>query len=71
MPKDPKQGRCLEPFTHRLKKVDNFGEKREFTIGGQDSYKSISGSLLTILIGTLLLAFMVDKYRTVVNRDDF
>ena len=71
MLKDSKQGRSFSLFTRQLKKLDKFGEKRELTIGGQDSYRSVFGSLLTILIGSLLLAFIVDKYRTVVSRADF
>ena len=71
MKKDSKQSRSFSLCTRQLKKVDSFGEKRELTIGGQDSYKSIFGSLLTVLIGTVLLAFVVDKYRTVMARDDF
>ena len=61
MTKDSNTGNRLDRVSRVCKRFDNFGERKEFNIGDSTTYNSLSGTVMTILIATLLIAFTVDK----------
>ena len=61
MTKDLKIDNRINRVSRVFKRFDNFGEKKEFNIGSSTTYNSLSGSVMTIVIATLLIAFTVDK----------
>ena len=71
MSKDNRSNGRLGRIFRVFKSVDQFGETREFNIEGSSSYNSITGSVLTVLITALILAFIVDKFETLVKRTDY
>ena len=71
MTKDSNTGNRLHRFSRVCKRFDIFGEKKEFNIGNSSTYNSISGSVITIFIATLLIAFTVNKTQTLYKREDY
>ena len=71
MTKDSNSDRRLNRVSRVCKRFDNFGEKKEFNIGSSTTYNSLSGSVMTIVIATLLIAFAIDKFQTLFKREDY
>ena len=71
MTKDSNTDRRLNRVSRVCKRFDNFGEKKEFNIGSSTTYNSLSGSVMTIVIATLLIAFAIDKFQTLFKREDY
>ena len=71
MTKDSNKGNRLDRFSRVCKRFDNFGEKKEFNIGSSTTYNSLCGSVMTILIAALLIAFTADKVQTLFKREDY
>ena len=71
MTKDSNKGNRLDKFSRVCKRFDNFGEKKEFNIGSSTTYNSLCGSVMTILIAALLIAFTADKVQTLFKREDY
>ena len=71
MTKDSNSDRRLKRVSRVCKRFDNFGEKKEFNIGSSTTYNSLSGSVMTIVIATLLIAFAIDKFQTLFKREDY
>lgn len=49
--------KLLNKVGEKIKGQDSYGQKVELTIGGEDSYKSILGGVLTILLSLGLLIY--------------
>ena len=71
MTKVPNTGKRFDRVSRVCKRFDSFGEKKEFNIGISTTYNSILGSVMTILIATLLIAFTLDKAKTLIKREDY
>ena len=54
-----------------FKKLDQFGENKQFTVDSEGSYKSIVGSLVSMLINLLLLVYFHTKFLSLTNREEF
>ena len=54
----------------RLKKIDMFGQGIKFTVKGQETYKTCSGAILTLLIYVIVLVYGSNRFQKFYQRQD-
>ena len=68
---DSKKERNSFQFSSIIKMTDFFGQMKSFHIGGSETFKSIPGAILSIIIMILLFLFCMEKLVTLVKYEEF
>ena len=51
-------------------RIDLFGEKAEFTIDGESSYRSLQGVIISLGIFATVLSYAVNKFSIMIDYGD-
>ena len=53
-----------------LRKGDIFGDQVKFTVDGNETYTSVYGTLVSLVIFAILLPYTVKKFGVMLERED-
>ena len=51
-------------------RIDKYGEQASFNMGGNSSFSSVHGTLISILVLAIVIPYGVNKYLVMKDRDD-
>ena len=71
MPKNsPTDGSLLSKLGRKFMSIDKFAERPGFSVDGSDTYPSLKGTLLTILVIAVVIPFGFNKFLIMRDRED-
>ena len=71
MPKQGgKKGSFLSEVSRKLMSIDKYGETKSFSIAGNNTYPSVFGTLITLIIFVVIVPFGFNKFIIMRDRED-
>ena len=65
-----KEKSLLYKLSSKLMSIDKYGEARHLSIAGRDTYPSVFGTLLTLIILSVMVPFGFNKFIIMRDRED-